>query len=75
MPAPNQLHIATFRIDLCTWKKFLKTCKHKDISASQVLRNYINLIVTKKLRIMDKLVWEHRKAAQPGPSNSSTLKP
>lgn len=75
MPTSKQLHVVTFRIDLPIWKKFLKTCKNKDLSGSQVLRNYINLIVTQKLRIMDKKVYEYRKAAQPAPSDSPTPKP
>ena len=55
-------HIVTFRIDPRLWQKFIKLCRSKDMSGSQVLRNYISLIVNKKLRIMDKKVWEHRKA-------------
>lgn len=59
-----QQHIVTFRIDPKVWKEFLKICKSKDMSGSQVLRNYIGMIVNKKLRIMDKKVWEERKAKQ-----------
>ena len=57
-----QHHIVTFRIDPRLWQKFMKICRSKDMSGSQVLRNYITLIVDKRLRIMDKKVWEHRKA-------------
>jgi len=57
-------HIVTFRIDPKLWKTFLSICKKKDISGSQVLRNYISLIVDKKLRIMDKKVWEFRQTKE-----------
>lgn len=54
-------HIVTFRVDREQWSKFLEICHEKDMSGSQVLRNYISLIVAGKLRVMDKKVWEHRK--------------
>ena len=57
-----QQHIVTFRADPKVWQKFLKICRTKDMTGSQVLRNYMTLIVNGKLRIMDKKVWEQRKA-------------
>lgn len=64
--AAKKHHIVTFRIHPRLWKEFLNICGEKDMSGSQVLRNYIALIVDGKLRIMDKKVWEHRAAAQEG---------
>ena len=60
--AKAKQNIVSFKIDRKPWQKFLKICRGKDMSGSQVLRNYITLIVDKKLRIMDKRVWEQRKA-------------
>lgn len=69
MPAPSQRSLVTFNIDQLTWWDFLRICKSHDMSGSQVLRNYVNLIVTGKLKIMDKEVRADRKAKQPGPSD------
>ncbi|MBA7658407.1 hypothetical protein ES703_66358 [subsurface metagenome] len=67
MPGLKQPKVVTFKIDQDIWWDFLRICRTHDMSGSQVLRNYVNLIVTKKLRIMDKKVYEHRKAKTPGP--------
>lgn len=49
----------SFRIGRTRWNEFLNICHDKDMSGSQVLRNYILLICDKKLTIPDKRVWEY----------------
>lgn len=63
MAASKDLHVVTFRIEPKIWKKFLSICKKEDLSGSQVLRNYINLIVTQELSIKDMKLWEQRKTS------------
>lgn len=52
MPSSKQPHLVSFRIDPPTWKKFLTVCRSKDMTGSQVLRHYINLVATKKFQII-----------------------
>lgn len=49
-------HIVNLRVDPVQWDLFLLICHEKDVTASQVLRNYINMIVSKKYSINEKLV-------------------
>jgi len=59
--------LVTFNIDPDVWWQFLNICRSHDMSGSQVLRNHVNHIITGKLRLTDKEISEHRKAAQPDP--------
>jgi hypothetical protein len=52
--------LVSFRVDPKTWHEFLNICHDKDMSGSQVLRNYVGLVVKRVLRIADKRMWEHR---------------
>lgn len=56
MPGKGNWQLATLRVEPKLWKRFLKICTSKDLTGSQVLRDYINLIATEKLSLLDKKV-------------------
>lgn len=56
--AANKHHrLVSFRVDSARWKKFLQACSKKDLSGSEVLRYYVDLVATEKISLLDKKAW------------------
>lgn len=56
MSKSKDLRLVTFKVESKVWKKFLRICSKKDLSGSQVLRDYINLLVQEKLILLGKKI-------------------
>lgn len=57
MAAKNHHRLVSFRVDSAKWKKFLQACSKKDLSGSEVLRFYIDLVATEKVSLLSVKTW------------------
>lgn len=70
MPQPKEFDLVSFRMDRRKWLKFVKLCRSKDRTASEVLRNYINLTLSTKLQTVDAQYRVDHKPAHFGKTDS-----